>query len=144
MNLVSPQFVINPGPIIGAGLRGTIRDAATPVPQVGSALRGWFKPMIIGLYTAQIVDGSPVKKLVEIATSGMIQAGDAEVLKLLPEGDRSWKSVMLHVLPGLGLQTSDKIKIKGVNYTVMQSTDYEEYGFTQFDLVEGYRNAAGF
>lgn len=144
MSLASPQFVINPGPIIGAGERGNIGDIAAPLPNVSGALRGWFKPMVIGLFTSVNVNGSPVKKIVEISTSGMLQAGDAEVLKLLPEGDRSWKSVMLHVLPGLGVQTSDQIKIKGVTYRVMQSTDYEEYGFTQFDLVEGYRDAAGF
>lgn len=144
MTLVSPQFVINPGPIIGASERGNISDVAAPLPNVSGALRGWFKPMVIGIFSSIIVKGTPTKKIVEVATSGMIQAGDAEVLKLLPEGNRSWKSVMLHVLPGLGVQTNDNIKIKGVIYRVMKSTDYEDYGFTQFDLVEGYGNADGF
>ena len=77
MNLASPQFVINPGPIIAAGSRGTIRETANPGPNVSHSLRGWFKPIIIGLFSTIIQDGSPIQKIVEISTAGIIQPGDA-------------------------------------------------------------------
>lgn len=140
MNLVSPQFVVNPGPIIGAGSRGSIRDTSNPMPNVSNSLRGWFKPIIIGIMTTVIQDGTPIPKIEEIATSGILQPGDPEKLDIKAEGSRSWNNYTLHVLPGLNLNTFDVIKINDTVYTIMNSTDYADYGYTIFSLLEGYQN----
>lgn len=140
MTLASPQFNPNPGPIIGAGTRGTIYDVGNQ-PQVGAALNGWFMPMVIEIITRTIGDkGRSVQRVAQVSTAGVMQPGDPEKLKMLAEGNRSWKNWTLHADPGLKLANNQKIRIKDIQYTVMESLDYDANGYAQFELVEGYHD----
>lgn len=134
----NPQTVINPGPIVGAGSRGVIADFL-PVPQMDGGIRGWFGPLIVGLVTTLIENGQARPSIKEIPTSGIILPGSPEILKLLPEGNRSWKNVTLFCLPGLNVETDDVLTINAIVYKVVRATDWDKYGYSTVDMIEDYQ-----
>lgn len=132
------QFVINPGPIIGAGSRGVIADFP-PVPQMDGGIRGWFGPLTVGLVTTLIENGQAKPTIKAIPTSGIILPGSPEVLKILPEGNRSWKNVILYCLPGLDVETDDVVTINAIVYKVIRATDWARFGYMTFDMIEDFQ-----
>lgn len=130
------------GPIVGAGSRGGVYDSSVGVPNMGEALRGWGRPLTIGLIRKELKDRREVDtNIVKIETQGTIQPFTAEQLKTKPEGERSWKWQMLHCTPSVEMETDDVAIIKGVRYRVMGKLPYGDYGYVQYELCQDYQNA---
>ena len=132
-------FPVNAGPIVGAGTRGDIITQSRSMPQVRSTMAGWMRPMIIAVTRQKIVDGENKAFESRVSGSGVIQPFSDEELKLLPEGDRSWKNSMLHATDSVLLETNDDIEIRGIKYKVMGRKDYTDYGYLRYRIIETYR-----
>lgn len=118
-------------------------DAAVVLPTMHATIMGWFRAITIGLVSKPTVNFEVQETVRNCDTYGVIQPFRPQQLLIKPEGERSWKWVMLHCVkdPNVVIQTDDQIIIKGVKYRVMDKTDYTEYGYIQYDLVEGYTAA---
>lgn len=134
---------INPGPVLCAGRVATITDAIAPQPSVRTTLTGWFKPMTIGVVTEGIIAegaraGEAGETVHEIRTSGMMQPGDGETLDIKAEGQRSWKTAVLHVYRQLDVETDTVLKIKDVRYRVTAKKDFVENGYIRYELLQDF------
>lgn len=114
---------------------------ANDLPDVSAAAATFFQPMKVQVLVKSQVGGYtqeiPSPQFVE--TLGVRQPFSPEQLQQKPEGERSWIWSKLHVVPGLSLKTDDLIYIRGVKYRVMSRSDYAEYGYLEYDLVEDVR-----
>lgn len=134
---------INPGPVFSAGSAPTIEAAQSTLPYMASTIRGWFKPLTIGILSTVIAEagddqGEAKNTIRELLTSGVIQAGSPEKLSVQPEGERSWENATLHVLPQLDVPTGTKLQINGTLFEVMVRQDWSANGYMRYELIQSY------
>lgn len=113
-------------------------DLNTNLPNMSSALTGWFQNIIVGLITKTIVNNDAVETTVDYETRGVLQPFTPEQLEIKAEGERSWKWFMLHCQPSLQLKTDDVVTIRNVRYRVMGKLAFDAYGYLQYELVDDY------
>lgn len=128
----------SPNPVSRAGTK-KVSEVISTTPNMRGAISGWFQPITISIVTTTIVEGLAEKAVRSVVTSGIVQPMKSQELKLLPEGQRSWRWSLLHCSDPLGLKTGDNVIVKGKTYRVMGSRDWSAYGYWRFELVEGYR-----
>lgn len=113
------------------------------LPNVSDVIVSWFQPMTFKFLTDNIIDfeNHPITK--EITSEGVIQPFTSKDLQVKPEGQRAWAWSMLHCLPDVVLKTGEYVLIDGVKYRVMKLTDYSDYGYLEYDIVEAFEKAQG-
>lgn len=137
-----------PGPIACAG-DVPLSESSSGQPVMAEAILDYFRPITIGVVTADVQDGSDgddqdgvVKEIVrKVRTSGVIRPGGPEKLEVLSGGERSWQSSVLYTTPDFNVDTDTKIAIEGTNYRVMSSTDYSVNGYVRYDIMEDYERS---
>jgi len=110
------------------------------LPNVSAAMTGWFQPMEFIQICKQKIDGYVQEISTKVKTRGVRQPFTARQLEIKPEGQRSWRWETMHCLPDVILKPDDKIYFDGIDYRVMQQYDWKEYGYVQYDIVQGYSN----
>ena len=115
-----------------------LSESATTLPTMAATIKGWFRPITLGRVTQAIKDRETVEVIRDQKTRGVMQPFRPQQLVLKPEGERQWKWFMLHAETDLILATNDTVVYRGTRYTVMEKTDYSEYGYVQYDLVDAY------
>lgn len=55
-----------------------------------------------------------------------------------PIGERDWQWESIHAFPTLQLQPDDIITFDDVDYRVMNKSDYKEYGYVVYEIVQDY------
>jgi hypothetical protein len=136
--ITSPPTPANPGPIVRAGVR-SVQQSVSTTPSMRGTISGWFQPLIVGIITTTIVGGLSNKVRREQKTAGIVQPMQDRELRLLPEGQRSWKWSQLHCTDNLGLKNGDNVEVAGTLYRVMGEKDWSDYGYWRYQLVEGFR-----
>jgi hypothetical protein len=135
------SFPTNPGPIIGAGSRGSIVDTFASQPNLGGALSGWMRPLSIVTVRTRINAGGIAEKDERtVDTFGMKQPM-LEKLALQKEGDRSWRWYILHTTSSLRVETNDRIVLNGARYKIMTKKDHSENGYFEYEMIEDYQSA---
>lgn len=119
--------------------RYRIKDSFTGLPDVSDSVMAFLRPVKVDIICKEQIDGYTQESKRCVHTQAVKQPFTSEQLKLKPEGQRSWKWFTLHCLPNLILRTDDIAVISGSSFRVMERTDYREYGYLQYDLVEDYR-----
>lgn len=111
------------------------------VPQMQGAFTGWMQPLVFNKII-KVIENFEVKETTQnILFSGVWQPMGPEVLRLKPEGERSWSWFTCHSPTNINLQTDDVIRFRDVQYRVKQKYDYSLYGYYQWDLVQDYTGA---
>jgi hypothetical protein len=119
--------------------KDTLINGTGNLPNVMDALNGWFQDNTFTLITKTVVDFELVETQVQSSFYGVKQPMSPEVLKLKPEGQRSWDWNTIHSTPELILKTDDIIIMEGHNYRVMERLDYAAYGYLEYHLVKDYQ-----
>lgn len=109
-----------------------------PVPNVSDALLDWLQPMIFNVVTKQTVNFQVQENSTLFSFNGVWQPMSPEVLRMKPEGQRSWPWFIVHSLTDLELKTDDVIYYNGLQFRVMQKSDYNLYGYFEYHLVGDY------
>ena len=117
----------------------TVQDAANALPSMRGTLLGWFRPLTLIQIVKTVVDFETREVRREISCGGVIQPCGSEELKIKPEGQRTWNWQMLHTTPDVMLDNDEEFTIKGTRYRVMEQTDYSDYGYITYELVQDYR-----
>ena len=112
--------------------------AASALPDVGSVITGWFQRMTFGKISKSQVNGYTQEIVTEICSAGVRQPYSPQELKILKEGERSWDWSKLHCAVDVQLRLDDRVLISGVKFRVMKKTDYTEYGYLEYDIIEDY------
>ncbi len=119
-----------------------VSETASALPSLRSTLVGWFRPIVLGRVTTNLVDGEALRVVREQTCRGMVQPFGPRELKLKPEGERSWNWQMLHTDPSVSLKDGEEFSVKGVKYRVMSQKNYSEYGYVMYELVQDYAPVA--
>jgi hypothetical protein len=127
--------------IINAGDKD-LTQTFNNLPQVGDVIISWFQPLTFDKITKTLVDGETVETSETIETRGVRQPAGAERLKMLPEGQRSWKVQSLWCLPDAVLKNDDIVIFAGVKYRVLQKIDWAQYGYLEYLITETFTQAA--
>lgn len=108
------------------------------LPDVSGAMLDWFQPMIFSLVSKSVTNFQNVETTTEVSFLGVIQPLGPRQLMIKPEGQRAWKWFQVHAEPALILSTDQIIEYEGVQYRVMAETDYRDYGYVEYHLVQDY------
>jgi hypothetical protein len=111
---------------------------AGAVPDMSGALNNWLQPMVFVKVSQSNQNFEVTETNNPVNFQGTWQPMSKEKLKILPEGQRSWKWFTVHSTTELPLKTNDKIRYQNVKYRIMDKGDYSLYGFFEYDLVDDY------
>ena len=123
--------------IVNAGQK-TLKKISGGLPNVSDVIVSWFQPMTFKFLTDNIVDFENEPITVEVRSEGVIQPFTSKDLMAKPEGQRSWAWNMLHCLPDVVLKVGEYVLIDDVNYRVIKCTDYSDYAYLEYDVVEAF------
>jgi hypothetical protein len=115
-----------------------VDEMAHTLPNMASAVQGWFRPLMLIFVNASVVEGKVKTGKKKFQCQGMIQPFTAQQLKLKAEGERAWKWKLLYTTPEVNLDAGDDFTIKGTPYRVMRKCDWSEYGINAYELVEDF------
>ena len=119
----------------------SVTDSAYTLPQVRGTLAGWFQRLILTKVNKSIKDREVVEVQRKLECFGVIQPFSARELKVKPEGERSWNWKMLHTTSDVDLRPDDEFYSNGVRYRVMSKFGYQEYGYSQYELIQDFEPA---
>lgn len=115
--------------------------AALGLPNMTMTLNNWEQPITLIKVLQDIVKGDLVTTQQELKFQGVVQPLSAERLQLLPEGQRSWEHLLIHVKSGvLDLQTADKVLYNKKRFKIMAVKDYAAYGFCEYELIRDFES----
>jgi len=115
-----------------------VYSTALCLPTVQSTITGWFRPLVVGRVTKTVVNFETKEVFKETSCMGVIQPFGPSLLRLKPEGQRSWEWKLLHTTPDIHLENDERFTLGGVPYRVMKNQDFSEYGYMQYELVQDY------
>ncbi len=121
----------------------SVSDCATPLPDLRSAVVGWFRPLILVKVQKTPVDHEIVEARTELRCMGMIQPFGPRELRIKPEGQRAWNWQMLHTTPDVALKDDEEFTIRGTRYRVMSQQNWSMYGYIAYELVQDYQGPNG-
>jgi hypothetical protein len=111
-------------------------------PQLGGALLSWFQPMQFSVVTkTNGIDLLVTETMSVVEFLGVWQPFSAQMLELIPEGQRDWKWFTCHAQPGLALSPDDVVTYVGMQYRVMQKLDYTLNAYIEYHLVQDYEGS---
>ena len=119
--------------------RKSTKSLASGLPDVGAAIMEILQPVKASYIQKQQIAGYTQEVLIEIETSVSIQSINPESLKMLPEGQRSWDTNTIYALSNLNLKTDEVFTIDGTNYRILSRTDWKEYGFIEYNVIEDHQ-----
>lgn len=108
------------------------------LPDMSSTLLNYFQNLKFILLTKTTVNFQLKETETVLDFLGVVQPLTSQKLAMKPEGQRAWNWSMVHALPGLSLKVDDKFKYRDLFYRVMAKTDYTEYGYTYYEIVQDY------
>ena len=108
------------------------------LPNVGEALMDWFQPLVLSKVKKSVVNGELYEKVTSYPFMGVVQPFTAQNLEMAPSGQRKWKWYTIHCFPSLILEPDDEFKFKGNDYRVMSKSDWTEYGYIEYHVIQDY------
>lgn len=115
-----------------------LNQAASALPDMGPAMSDVMQPITLIKVDKQNVDGIVQEILTAIDTRAVRLPMGPQMLSIKPEGQRSWLWETVYAAPDLVLKPDDLIQWTGVLFRVMQKTDFSQYGYVQYDIVQEY------
>lgn len=108
------------------------------VPNMAETLNEWLMPMVFSIITKKIKLFKVKEVPVLYNFLGVWQPLTSSQLMLKPEGQRSWNWFMLNATIQLPLKNDDVVSYNEKQYRVKGNTDYNEYGYYYYELVEDW------
>ena len=108
------------------------------LPNVQGAMLEWFQTLSFVQIVKSIVNFQVVETETTTVFQGVRQPFTAQQLLMKPEGQRLWKWETIHSFPDLQLKPDDRIIFGTLKYRVMQKSDWKEYGYIEYHIIEDY------
>lgn len=107
-------------------------------PSLYSTLQPWFRKITLTKITKTIVDFQVKEIEYPQETFGMMQPMSPRRVAIKPEGQRAWEWQTLHCTPDFVLKPDEVVEYRGTRYRVSGKTNWREYGFVEYELVNDY------
>ena len=128
------------GTFIGEGF-GPNPTGPAPLPNMSNTLNSWFKKMTFTVVEKIVINFQIIEEGTEYNFMGVWQPFTSQQLMMKTEGQRSWKWFKVHAQTKLILAPDMVIEYSDAQYRVMSKSDYKEYGYVEYDLVEDFTGA---
>lgn len=110
------------------------------LPTAIDGLKGSFQPMQFHLIKKQQVDGFTQETAETVSAHGVRVPFGPQQLKMKPAGMRHWRWHTIFAETSADVKIDDRVVLNSVTYRVMQRSDWTEYGYIAFDVIEDYEN----
>ncbi len=111
------------------------------LPNLQGALLNWFQPITFVKVQKTIVDSELVEAEQEYYFKGVKYPMKPQEVAMKPEGQRTWIWSTILALPDLVLDPDEIIQIGEVRYRVIDKSDWKEYGYVQYGVVQDYQRS---
>jgi hypothetical protein len=125
------------GPIKNASSVLLTQNPGT-LPSVQDAMLDWFQNLTFTRIVKTTINFNVVETPTSYSFQGVRQPFTAQQLVMKPEGQRQWKWETIHAFPNLVLNPDEIIGFAGQNYRVMRKSDFSEYGYVLYEIVQDY------
>ena len=98
----------------------------------------FYQALTIEVITKKTVNFELTETKRSVNFKGVIFPTEGEDLKIVPEGQRSFKNVTIFSEVTLQLNLDDIVLYKGTRFRILKKLDYENYGFYKYLLTEGF------
>jgi hypothetical protein len=116
----------------------TLPLASSQLPDMGLAMADILQPVQFIQITKQNLNGLVQEIQTPINTRAVRQPYSPQRLDIKPEGQREWRWETVFASIDLILSPDDRILWDGLYFRVMQKSDYKEYGYVQYEIVQDY------
>ncbi len=106
------------------------------LPDMTDALMDWFQNLVFTTVTKTVVNFKLVETVVANSYQGVVQPFTPEQLQMKPMAQQQWKWSTVHATPDLIMKNDDEFIYLGLEYRVVSKTDYKEYGYVLYEIVE--------
>lgn len=113
--------------------------SSTALPDMVDALSGLMQPVTFIVVTKSNIDGLVQELRTIVNTRAVREPYTPQRLAIMAEGERAWKWSTIHATADLILHPDDQIIWDGEYYRVMDKSDYKEYGYVQYEVVQDYQ-----
>jgi len=111
------------------------------LPGMADTVGNWFQLLVFEKIVKTVVNFQVVETTVPVQFQGVVYTEPGRQLIMHPNGQRLWKRKTIVCWPTVLLAPDDVVKYEGIQYRVMMSTDYKEYGFMEMALVQDYNGS---
>jgi len=129
----------------------TLDNSGIGLPNMSSAILGWMQKMTLSVKSQSTSDGILTETFQDFQSMGCIQPLGPSSLKIKPEGQRNWQWYRIYLAPIFmsnafssnesplkTIKVDDIIKYKDINYRVMDTFNYDSYGYIEYHCVKGF------
>lgn len=109
------------------------------VPNVGSVLNGWMKRRHIGFVTKTKTNHKIVQTVNFVWLYCNKQSLSPTEVARKPEQQRNWKWENICFKGLVQLRIDDVIVVDGRNYIIKSYSDWNEYGYSKYDMIEDFK-----
>lgn len=113
----------------------TVAEATAPMPTGNSTLRGWLRSLELVKIVTKVVGSRTIETEVPIEAQGVWQPFTSKELVILPEGQRAWEWILLHVVASVVLEPQEVVSRRGKRYRVMGQKAFIDNGIVEYHLV---------
>lgn len=114
---------------------------ANAMPFMEAAFSNWTSPIALIRISQQIIDGIVTDTREYMRLIGTVQPLEERKLQLKPEGQRSFTWLQIHIVGGYSpLKNNDRVEYKGKKYKVMALWDYTQNNYTEYHLVQDFKD----
>jgi hypothetical protein len=118
-----------------------VSELNSGLPDVIAAIATLLQDVSAVYVQKQQIDGYTQEVPICVQTKACIQPMGDEQLKILPEGQRSWKYFYVWSLKNFDLATDEIFWIKSKGYRILDKTNWNDYGYIQYSCIEDYTDA---
>lgn len=108
------------------------------LPNMADTISNWFQLLIVEQVVKTIVNFQVVENTVPIMFQGVVEIMTPRELMMKPEGQRLWRWKKIYCWPNVPLKPDDVVVYEDVQYRIMQATDYKQYGYREYHVMEDY------
>lgn len=113
-------------------------QASAGLPSLAEGVISLFQPVRVGIIKTLQVKGY-TQTIVEsyIDTKG-VRVQNSNTLKMTKTGERIWDSVDIYFLSEIELAADDLFLFNDVQYRVLLTEEWTEYGYNKYSVVQDY------
>lgn len=108
------------------------------LPNMSSDLANWFQLITMEKITKTLSNFVIVETTTPVLFQGVVQPFNSRQLMMKPEGQRAWKWKNILSWPGVPLAPDDVVLYEGIQYRVMATIDWKQYGFREYHIQSDY------
>lgn len=111
------------------------------LPNMADTIANWFQLLVFEKIVKTVVGFAVQETTTPVQFQGVVYTEPKRKLIMAPDGQRLWKVKTVVCWPSAPIGPDDVVLYENVQYRVLASADYKQYGFMSYDLVQDYTGA---